>query len=215
MVSTAMSHSRILFRIGFILLLDPSAIGQSFISTFEITNGDTVHFQVSIPQLVLGSDTLNRVDDHGLLQGEWYHTFPDGTYKCSGSYKDGRKDGHWEKCFENGALRYRIELRDGYLDGPATFYYPNGALRESGSFRRGLRHGVFTGYDPVGRMVRVEHFRAGYSHGPLALYKGGTLVGEGNTVRDRRKGTWRFAYDDATLVVRYRRGRMISNTIER
>lgn len=214
MVSNTMSHFRILLWIGFILLLDRSAVGQSPISTFEVTNGDTVHFQVPAPQLVIGSDTLNRVDDHGLAQGEWYHTFPDGTYKCSGSYKDGRKDGFWEKCYANGSVRYRINLRDGYLDGPAEFYYPNAVLRETGTFRRGVQHGVFKEYDPAGNLARVEHFKAGYSDGEVELFgRDGVLVGTGETARDRRTGSWRFNYEEGTLLVKYRKGRMISSTV--
>lgn len=192
----------------------PHLVWAQSISTYEVTNGDTAYFTVS----AVPSDTslaLNQLGENGLPQGEWYHRFPDGTYKCSGSYKDGRKDGPWEKRFTNGALRYCIQLREGYLDGPAEFYYPNGVLRETGSFRRGLQHGVFTTYDPAGRLARVERFRAGFSHGPTMLYMDGLLVGSGATGRDKRRGTWRFKYDEATLIVKYRHGWMISNMVER
>ena len=202
----------VLMTIIVLLLVSPGR-AQTVI-TYEVTNEDTVLFTVDT--VGIRSDLAgNRIGVNGLPQGQWYHQFPDGTYKCSGSYIDGRKDGHWEKRFSNGALRYCIELRDGYLDGPAEFYYPNGVLRETGFFRRGLQHGVFTEYDPAGRLVRIERFRAGYSHGPTTLYKDGLLVGSGSTRKDKRKGTWRFAYDEATLVVKYRGGRMRSNTVER
>lgn len=194
--------------------VDPFTAYAQSIATYEVTNGDTARFIVDARQ----ADTslaVNRLGTNDLPQGEWYHSFPDGTYKCGGSYIDGRKDGHWEKRFSNGALRYCIELRNGYLDGPVEFYYPNGVLRETGHFKRGLQHGVFTEYDPAGRLVRIERFRAGYSHGPVVLYQCGMLVGSGITRRDRRSGTWRFHLDEGTLVVKYRRGRMRSNTFER
>lgn len=191
----------------------PQAIAQGHVRTFEVTNGDTAFFVAAERFVVMSGDTINRIDAQDMAQGNWTHTFTDGTFMCSGYYKDGRKDGYWEKRYPNGAIRYRINLKNGYLHGPCSFYYPNGVLREAGTFRVGLGHGSFRKYASNGQLASVEEFRIGRSHGVVSIYaETGKLIGIGRTSRGEREGIWRFVDPEknSILEVLYRGGRTIS-----
>ena len=47
--------------------------------------------------IIKGNDTINKIDQNGMLQGEWERLHPDGSFKCRGIYRDGYKMGLWER----------------------------------------------------------------------------------------------------------------------
>lgn len=86
------------------------------------------------PSFVLNEDgdTINKVDDRGMLQGAWIRMHPDGSFKCKGRYRDGLKEGYWERKWPNGNWRYPVNMKSGYQHGLCKHYYENGNLKTEG-----------------------------------------------------------------------------------
>jgi antitoxin component YwqK of YwqJK toxin-antitoxin module len=110
---------------------------------------------------IIDGDTINRIDELGLLQGEWERLHPNGSFKCRGVYKNGFKEGLWERKYQNGNWRYQVNMKNGYQHGYSKFYYSNGNLKYEGNYKMGLKHGIIKTYYENGNIKKNEEFKSG------------------------------------------------------
>lgn len=130
------------------------------------------------------------VDEFGYLQDDWKEYYPDGTLRCEGTYKKGKKHGDWRFYFPNGQLEQEGIYTNGKLDGNWTWYYPDGTLRLEQSYFEGLLDGLSTEYDENEKVVAKGSFTEGYEEGKWEYQEQGERV-SGNYRGGERHGEWK------------------------
>lgn len=161
---------------------------------------------------IVEGDTINKVDEAGMLQGEWERLYPDGSWKCRGVYKDGRKEGYWERKYSNGNFRYQINTHNGLLSGYCKFYYENGNLKKEGSYIESKPEGKLKIYNENGTILSEETYIDGKLSGHCSYYdENGVLKHEGTIINELREDVWKF-YDDGIqeYTITYKEGKVLS-----
>ena len=127
--------------------------------------GDTVKLVEDQYFRILDGDTINKIDELGMLQGEWERLHPNGDFKCRGRYKDGKKDGYWERKYPNGNWQYQVHMKEGYSHGYAKFYYKNGKLKKEGNYIMGFPDGLMKSYNENGNILIEETYENAEKNG--------------------------------------------------
>lgn len=136
-----------------------SSYGQSFQETKHLSRrGDTMVPVQDQYFRILNGDTINKIDEEGLLQGEWERLYPNGSFRCKGRYKNGKKDGYWERKYENGNWQYQVNVKDGYSHGLSKFYYKNGYLKKVANYKNGFPDGLIKTYNQNGSILSEENY---------------------------------------------------------
>ncbi|MBL4715685.1 MAG: toxin-antitoxin system YwqK family antitoxin [Bacteroidia bacterium] len=149
---------------------------------------------------VIDGDTINFIDEQGMLQGEWERLHPDGSFKCKGVYKDSRKDGYWERKFDNGNWRYQTNYKNGFLHGSCKWFYTSGNLKKEGNYKEGKEKGILKIYYENGRLQSEEEYKDGEINGYCKYYnKKNGLVREGAIINGKRDGNWKFYSEEGKL----------------
>lgn len=158
---------------------------------------------------VIEGDTINKIDEFGMLQGEWEKIYPDGSFRCRGRFVDGQKDGYWERKYENGNWQYQVNFVNGALDGYCKWFYPNGNVKTEGNFIRGEKDSIHKYYFENGNLISEEFYINGKPNGTCKYFnEDGILIREGNLINDERNGPWIF-YDESgkkTTLIHYEKG---------
>jgi len=142
---------------------------------------------------VIEGDTINHVDEIGMLQGEWERLYPDGSFRCRGIYKDNKKDGYWERKYTNGEWQYQIYFKNGYPHGYGKWYYTSGQLKSEGNYANGHPHGICKQYYPNGNLESEVTYKDGNINGNCKYYnEQGILLREGYLNVEQREGKWKF-----------------------
>ncbi len=161
---------------------------------------------------IIEGDTINKIDEFGMLQGEWSKLYPDGSFRCRGRFVDGHKDGYWERKYENGNWQYKAFFNDGDLNGYCSWYYSNGNLKSEGNFINGEKDSIHKYYHENGRVMSEENYVLNKPKGNCKYFnESGILIREGTLIGDDRDGIWVF-YDDKgrkSTVILYERGSAI------
>jgi antitoxin component YwqK of YwqJK toxin-antitoxin module len=119
----------------------------------------------------------------GVMEGEFYHYYPDGKLREKGTNRNGRyygyhtlywkngnikqkffinrdKSGYNYEYYENGKLREMLHYNaKAQLDGKSFTFYPNGRVRDEMNYRNGEREGLFITKDKSGFLVKIFEYR--------------------------------------------------------
>ncbi len=88
-------------------------------------------------------DTLNQIDEDGLMQGHWIYYgkdrpesgYPENGKIEEGTYLNDRKEGIWIKYYPDGVTpRLKVEYHNNRPNGSFWKYDINGSEKESGEF---------------------------------------------------------------------------------
>ncbi len=132
---------------------------------------------------------------HGERAGRWNTYYPDGKVKSTGKYRDDRMDGTWQFYFAGKKPMSKGEMVDGRRQGRWEYWkedgsedvvrtgdygyhwhtYDNGAARAEGATLDGHVHGEW-------------HY----------WWPGGNLQAQGEYVRGKKDGPWRFWHWDGS-----------------
>ncbi|MEG1909496.1 MAG: hypothetical protein RR190_00815 [Bacteroidales bacterium] len=128
------------------------------------------------------------VDEFGYLQDDWKEYYPNGTLRCQGKYRKGKKHGDWLFYFSNGQVEQEGRYTNGKLDGDWTWYYSDGQPRLQQSYFEGQLEGPSTEYDEKGKILAKGSYVEGYEDGKweyweqneriMGTYRGGERHGE-------------------------------------
>lgn len=165
---------------------------------------------------VVEGDTINKIDEIGMLQGEWERLHPDGSFRCRGVYKDNKKDGYWERKWTNGNWQYQVYFENGYPEGYGKWYYKNGVLKSEGNYKKGKADGVCKQYYESGKLSSEETYTAGELDGVCSYYNEETVLKRSGVLNgDKREGEWKFYSDTGvhTSSVIYKDGQAIETII--
>jgi hypothetical protein len=166
---------------------------------------------------VVEGDTINHVDEIGMLQGEWERLYPDGSFRCRGIYKDNKKDGYWERKYTNGNWQYQVHFKDGYPHGYGKWYYKSGQLKSEGNYENGYPNGLCKHYYPTGKLESKITYIGGNISGICKYYnEDGQLLREGFLNVEQREGEWKFYSDkgEHNMSVIYKAGIAIETIVK-
>lgn len=161
-------------------------------------------------------DTINKIDEVGMLQGEWERLHPNGSFKCRGVYKDGKKEGFWERTYSNGNYRYQINTKNGFLEGKCKFFYENGNLKKEGDYSQSKPIGLLKTYYENGNIKSEETYANGKLNGFCKYYDENALLKRDGMIKnDNLEGEWKYYKDlEVSVIVEYQNGIAI-NTISK
>lgn len=158
---------------------------------------------------VVDGDTINAIDEIGMLQGEWERLHPDGSFRCRGAYKDNKKEGYWERKWTNGNWQYQVNFKNGYPHGHGKWFYSNGQVKNEGNYENGRSDGIFKNYYDTGAIKSEITYVNGSINGICNYYnEDGTLTRTGFLNVENREGEWKFYSDKGkhTMSVIYEAG---------
>jgi len=92
-------------------------------------------------------------DNKHRKNGSWKFFYFDGTRRCVGSYKGGKRDGAWTWFYPNGKLRRVLSFESHLPIGQYVEYNDKGTLIAKGTFIRGKKSGTWELYDATGRLM--------------------------------------------------------------
>jgi len=128
--------------------------------------------------------------------GSYEETWPDGSRRASGRYKDGLRHGRWRSWHASGENASSGKYDEGLRDGKWTVWREDGSVvdEESGEFA--VLELEYEGGAPRSR----GETRGGVRHGSWTFYwENGVPKAGGVYVEDELSGPWWFRHADGTL----------------
>lgn len=143
------------------------------------------------------------IDDNGYFQDDWKEYYADGTLRCEGRFKKGRKHGQWRYYYPDGALEQTGEFAGGRYEGRWTWYYPDGSVRLQQDFHRGLPDGLTEEYDENGVRIACGHYVEGLEEGEWTYVRGEERT-EGRYKDGQRSGLWKSYWHEKGNALSFR-----------
>ncbi|MDE5703339.1 MAG: hypothetical protein K2H70_00790, partial [Bacteroidales bacterium] len=143
------------------------------------------------------------IDDNGYFQDDWKEYYSDGTLKCEGRFRRGRKQGVWTYYYPDGKKEQEGCFAGGRYDGIWTWYYPDGSLRLQQTYYRGLPDGLTEEYDEQGVCIVRGHYVEGLEDG-MWTYVQGEERTEGRYKDGERSGLWKSYWHEKGNALSFR-----------
>lgn len=115
--------------------------------------------------------------DKGVPTGKFLQTWPDGTVKTSGSYKNGKKNGLWTDNKKDGKPEREQTYEDGMLNGPTKSFFTDGSVEKITNYVNDNKEGLMQSFH----------------------YSTGKTASEYAYVDDVKEGPYKMFYDDGAL----------------
>lgn len=133
------------------------------ISNCYIRGGCTVSggngiFQETWPN---GSIKIQGNYKDGNKEGEWVSNFENGKLQSKGCYRNGEKVGNWIEYYQNGQIKEKIDRTSAKYNS----YYENGQAKEEGFYRNEEKHGTWTTWNSNGKIVKKNVYEIGKLQG--------------------------------------------------
>lgn len=143
------------------------------------------------------------IDDNGYFQDDWKEYYADGTLRCEGRFRKGRKHGQWNYYYPNGALEQTGEFAGGRYEGRWTWYYPDGSVRLQQEYHRGLPDGLTEEYDENGVRIVCGRYVEGLEEGEWVYMRGEERT-EGRYKDGQRSGLWKSYWHEKGNALSFR-----------
>jgi antitoxin component YwqK of YwqJK toxin-antitoxin module len=105
-----------------------------------------------------GQPKIHKHFENGILNGESWCYYEDGTPWSLNTFRDGKYDGPWKTWDQNGKLTMDAFYADGMPDGDWLTYYPTGQLNTRGFYHQGEKVGIWSWYNLEGKLVREKDY---------------------------------------------------------
>ncbi len=152
---------------------------------------------------VYQGDTVNRVDENNMRQGNWifFNKFNKTKKNKEGKYLNDNKESVWKTYYPSGNLMSELTYIENRKDGYAKIYYKNGKIAEEGIWKEKKWVGKYKYYFKNGKPAYVWNFnKTGKRTGKQQyFYENGTLRIEGDWNNGKEKGTIKEYYTDGSL----------------
>lgn len=122
-----------------------------------------------VAQAQPGSE-LNRTDEQGKKQGAWAKSWPNGTLRYEGQFKDDLPVGEFKHYNEDGLLTTTQVYRTDGRSSLAKHFHPDGSLMAIGKYAGKEKDSTWTYFDLQGKTRKVEQFKEGKLHGEQITY---------------------------------------------
>lgn len=116
------------------------------------------------------SDTLNRIDNHGLKQGVWKKKYPNGIVRYRGQFIDDNPVGEFRYFSEEGKLKTVIYHSSDGRHSNSRMYDDQGVLQATGFYSGQKKDSLWTLYDAFGRKIAEERYKNGLPEGKWITY---------------------------------------------
>ncbi len=143
------------------------------------------------------------IDDNGYFQDDWKEYYADGTLRCQGKFRRGRKHGQWTYYYPDGTLEQEGGFAGGRYEGRWTWYYPDGNVRLRQEYHRGLPDGLTEEYDENGVCIVHGHYIEGLEEGEWTYIQGEERT-EGRYKNGERNGLWKSYWHEKGNMLSFR-----------
>lgn len=160
-------------------------------------------------QIVVGKDTVNKVDPTGKKFGKWIVFGKEKQGDCyqptqkveEGKYKENRKTDIWIMYYCNGLPKNKITYTNGRPDGYAIMYHDNGKIAEEGNWKNNRWVGEMKQYYANGEVQHEFKFNEGGKRDGQQTYKyeNGQVAVQGNFKEGKEAGVIKEFYEDGKL----------------
>ncbi len=149
-------------------------------------------------------DTINRVDDHGKMQGFWRKTDKTGVKIYEGHFKDGIPVGAFNYFYPDGKVKAHSEYSSGGKRSHTTSYFSNGKKMAEGIYINEKKDSLWKFFSDIdGVLTSEEYYRNGKKDGVSKTYYAGKGIAELLTWKSGiREGTWEQYYTDGKIKFR-------------
>ena len=113
---------------------------------------------------------LNTTDAKGHKQGAWSRTWPNGTVRYTGQFKDDAPVGTFKHFDEEGKLTTMQEHAGDGKVSRARHFRPDGALMATGKYVGQAKDSTWNYYGEAGHLTKVERYRNGQLDGEQVTY---------------------------------------------
>ncbi|MGN0028808.1 MAG: toxin-antitoxin system YwqK family antitoxin [Marinilabiliaceae bacterium] len=136
-------------------------------------------------------DKPNKTDDHGRKQGEWASKYPNGRYKYTATFRDGKPVGKVTRFDMRGRKTVVLSYRNASDTVAAVFYHPNGKVQARGQYVNDKREGFWRMYAEDGILVESAIYSKNKLHGKRCFYfSNGELLSMCTWVDSVREGPY-------------------------
>ena len=94
---------------------------------------------------------------NGLKDNEWVTNFEDGKLQSKGYYTKGEKVGNWIEYYNNGQIKERIDRSGCKYES----FYEDGTRKEQGFYRNEQKDSAWTTWNSSGNVIRKNFYRQG------------------------------------------------------
>lgn len=178
-------------------MASPATVGaQSFLGGFApeaskeqkaqtAKRNDKLTKKVSLP------DKPNKTDSQGRKQGEWASKYPNGRYKYTATFKNGKPVGKVTRFDMLGRKTVVMSYRNASDTVVAVFYHPNGKVQARGQYVNDKREGFWRMYAEDGILVESAIYSKNKLHGKRCFYfSNGELLSMCTWVDSVREGPY-------------------------
>ncbi len=148
---------------------------------------------------------LNHTDSQGRKQGRWVSTYPDGTIRYEGFFRDDIPVGELRRYYENGTLWSLLEYSGDGNTVMAAIYYPNGFIASRGKFVNRKKEGKWLFFSPriEGYLFNEEEYSEDRRNGlSVKYYPDSTIAEIRHYADDMRHGEWTMFRESGALMLR-------------
>lgn len=141
--------------------------------------------KVSLP------DKPNKTDSLGRKQGEWAAKYPNGRYKYTATFRNGKPIGKVTRFDMRGRKTVVMSYRNTSDTVAAVFYHPNGKVQARGQYVDDRREGLWRMYAEDGALVESAIYSKNKLHGKRCFYfSNGDLLSVCTWVDSLREGPY-------------------------
>lgn len=124
---------------------------------------------------------LNATDAKGRKQGIWTKTWPNGTTRYLGQFKDDKPVGTFKHYDEEGKLTTLQEHAGDGRTSRARHFHANGSMLATGKYLGQEKDSTWNYYGPDGKLRKVERYATGKLNGEQVAYYPDGSVAESET----------------------------------
>ncbi|HXC06894.1 MAG TPA: SpoIIE family protein phosphatase [Bacteroidia bacterium] len=146
-----------------------------------LNDGTPILLENGTSALVMGQDTINRLDVEDMLQGRWIFTgkyagdqsYDSNAYYMQGYFLENRKTGTWTRYYPNSKIKSALTCNMDQAAGAYELFYPDGAKHSKGFFTPATRQfkGIYEERYPSGHLhKKFEYDSLGRKNGLQYLY---------------------------------------------
>lgn len=105
------------------------------------------------------------IDDNGYFQDDWKEYYANGTLRCEGKYRKGKRSGIWKYYYADGSVEQEGEYVNGKYEGRWIWYYPDGNIKIQQEYYKGLPDGQMEEFNEKGERIAFGKYIEGLEDG--------------------------------------------------